>query len=141
MNKPRGARSRRAAPVAGRVPRTNRLNQTLREIIADELERIGDDRLEFVTITTIDVDADLNRAIVSFDSLEGPSADAGILEALGEYRVKLQAVVNREMHVRKTPILVFRPDEVIRSAERIDEILRRNPLVERGPAPDEDGES
>ena len=31
------------------------------------------------------------------------------------------------MHARKTPILSFRPDEVIRSALRIEELLRRQP--------------
>jgi ribosome-binding factor A len=31
------------------------------------------------------------------------------------------------MHARKTPILSFRPDEVIRSAARIEELLRKQP--------------
>jgi ribosome-binding factor A len=134
MTRPKSSRQRRpVAPVAGRVPRTARLNQLLREIIAGELERIGDDRLEFVTITTIDVDADLNRAIVSFDSLDGAGADASILQALADYRVKLQSAVNRQLHVRKTPILHFQADEVIRSAERIEAVLRDLPPVREQP--------
>jgi ribosome-binding factor A len=133
MTRPKSRQRRPAAPVAGRVPRTAKLNQLLREIIAGELERIGDDRLAFVTITTIDVDADLNRAIVSFDSLDGPDADATILEALADYRAKLQASVNRQLHVRKTPILYFQADEVIRSAERIEAVLRALPPVREQP--------
>ena len=39
-----------------RYPRSARVGQTLREIIADDLVRIGDERLEFVTITQIEVD-------------------------------------------------------------------------------------
>ena len=31
------------------------------------------------------------------------------------------------MHARKTPILSFKPDEVIRAAERIEELLRKKP--------------
>ena len=61
--------------------------------------------------------------------MAGPSADAEILEALAQHRVKMQASVNRQLHVRKTPILVFQPDQVIRSAERIEEILRNLPPV------------
>ena len=122
--RPRRVR-RPASPT--RVPRTTRLNELLREVIADELERIGDERLELVTITNVDVDNDLNRAIVSYDALGGEATDAPTLEAFAEIRVKLQAAVSKQIVARKTPILVFRPDEVIRSAARIDEILRRQP--------------
>ena len=45
-----------------RYPRSARLSETLREIIAEELVRIDDERLELVTITNIDVDNELNRA-------------------------------------------------------------------------------
>jgi len=97
----------------------------LREIIADELVRIDDDRLVLVTVTQIEVDNELNRAIVYYDSLAGPEGDADILAALGEHRVRLQSSIARQIRAKKTPILVFRPDDVIRSAERIEELLRR----------------
>jgi ribosome-binding factor A len=121
------------------VPRVARLNELLREILADELERIDDERLDLVTITNVDVDADLNRAIVRYDSFAGEEGDARILEALSERRVRLQAALGRQMRVRKTPILEFRPDEVLRSAERIDDILRSNPLPDR-PEPEPEPE-
>ena len=121
MTRPR--RPRR--PTSARpVPRTARLNELLRQIVAEELERIDDERLELVTITNVDVDRELNRAIVLFDSMHGPEGDGPILEALGQYRVRLQAAIGRQIHARKTPILQFRPDDVMRSAERIDRILR-----------------
>jgi ribosome-binding factor A len=96
----------------------------LREVIADELVRIDDERLEFVTITAIDVDNELNRAIVHFDSLGGEETDGEILAVLEEHRRRIQASINRQIRAKKTPVLVFRPDDVIRSAERIDDILR-----------------
>ena len=71
-----------------------------------------------------DVDPELNRAFVYFDSLEGEEGDEAIVEALGEHRVRLQSSIARQIRAKKTPILDFRPDLVIRSAERIDEILR-----------------
>ena len=101
-----------------------RTSETLRQIVADELVRIDDERLTFVTITAIDVDPELNRAIVFFDSLEGPDGDEAISATLEELRPKLQSAIARQIRARKTPILDFRPDEVIRSAERIEEILR-----------------
>ncbi len=107
-----------------KYPRGARVGATLREIIADELVRIDDERLSLVSITGIDVDPELNRAIVFFDSLEGEDGDPAILEALGEHRIRLQSSIAKQIRTKKTPILDFRPDLVIRSAERIDAILR-----------------
>lgn len=109
-----------------RYPRSARVGETLREIIAEELVRIGDERLEFVTITGIDVDNELNRAHVYFDSLAGPEGDDDIVAALDEHRRELQSTINRQIRAKKTPILDFRPDEAIRAAERIDEVLRND---------------
>ena len=124
--------TRRRLP-AGRhkYPRSARLSETLREILADELVRIDDERLELVTITNIDVDNELNRAIVYFDSLAGESGDDAIVEALEQHRRRMQTSINRQIRAKKTPVLDFRPDDVIRAAERIDEILRQS---QRSPA-------
>lgn len=122
-------RSRRsAAPRGGthRYPRSARVGETLREIIADELVRIDDERLELVTITGIDVDNELNRAHVYFDSLAGEEGDAPILDALAEHRPRLQAAIASQIRAKKTPVLDFRPDRALRSAERIDDILRED---------------
>ncbi|BAN01912.1 30S ribosome-binding factor RbfA [Ilumatobacter coccineus] len=107
-----------------RYPRSARVGETLREIIAEDLVRFDDERLAFVTVTGIDVDPELNRAIVFFDSLAGEDGDEEIIEALAEYRIRLQSSVAKQIRAKKTPILEFKPDMAIRSAERIDEILR-----------------
>jgi ribosome-binding factor A len=114
-------------------PRSARVGETLREIIAEELVRIDDERLSFVTITGIDVDPELNRAIVFYDSLAGEDGDGEILQALGAHRVRLQSSIGRQIRAKKTPILDFRPDHAIRSAERIDEILRADRDRSAGP--------
>ena len=41
---------------APRYPRTARLNELVREIVAEELERLDDDRLELVAVTSVHVD-------------------------------------------------------------------------------------
>ena len=133
MTKPR----RRQAPSAHGYPRSARLAELLREVLAEELERMDDERLEHVHITTVDVDSDLNRAIVYYDSLAGEAGDADVLEAFGARRVRLQTAVGRQLHARKTPLLEFRPDDVLRSAERIDQILRELPPVQE--RADDDG--
>jgi ribosome-binding factor A len=112
-------------PSSGhRYPRSARLNETLREVIAEELVKIDEERLALVTVTAIDVDNELNRAVVYFDSLQGEEADAEILEAFEHHRRRLQSSINRQIRAKKTPILQFKPDDVIRTAERIEGIIR-----------------
>ena len=135
MTKPR----RPQAPSTHRYPRTARLSTSLQEVIADELTRIDDERLALVTITAIDVDPEMNRAIVFFDSLMGDEADAHILVALADHRVRIQGSVARQLRSKKTPILSFKPDESIRAAERIERILHdKATLPERPPSPSDD---
>lgn len=111
--------------------RADRLSVSVREVVADELVRIDDERLEFVTITRVDVDTEMNRGVVYFDSLRGEEGDSDIIEALNDQRVRIQGAVGRQVRAKKTPVLSFRPDDVIRSAERIDRILRENPSPAR----------
>ena len=102
------------------------MGETLREIVAEELVRIDDERLSFVTVTGIEVDNELNRAHVYFDSLAGEDGDADIVEALDRHRPRLQSAIAKQIRTKKTPILDFRPDTALRSAERIDDILRED---------------
>jgi len=68
---------------ARQYPRTARLNELLREIIAGELERMDDDRLHLVTITSVDIEGDLRHAKVYFDSIQDEEGDPEVLEAFG----------------------------------------------------------
>ena len=120
----RGKRSSRGG--GHKYPRSARVGETLREIVAEELVRIDDDQLAFVTVTGIEVDNELNRAHVYFDSLAGEEGDADIVEALDRHRVRLQSAIAKQIRAKKTPILDFQPDIALRSAERIDDILRED---------------
>jgi ribosome-binding factor A len=133
-----GGTSRSASRGGHKYPRSARVGETLREIIAEELIRIDDERLTFVTVTGIEVDEELNRAHVYFDSLAGEDGDEAIIEALTHHRVRLQAAIARQIRAKKTPILDFRPDLALRGAERIDDIIRED-RKQRGPLPDDYG--
>lgn len=107
-----------------RFPRTARVNQLLQEIVAEELGAIDDERLGLLTIVGVEVEGDLGRAVVWFTTLSGDEADDVVLAALEEHRPRLQATVGRQARLRRTPELVFKPDEMTRQAERVEEILR-----------------
>ena len=109
-----------------RFPRSARVGETLREIVAEELVRIDDEELGFVTVTGVEVDNELNRAHVYFDSLAGEDADDDIVAALERHRARLQSTINKQIRAKKTPILDYQPHNAQRSAERIDDILRED---------------
>lgn len=129
MSRPRQRSTQGSAQRSARsYPRSARLGETLREVLAEELVKIDDERLSFVTVTRIDVDPEMNRAILYFDSLAGEEGDGPILEAFADHRIRLQGAIGKQVRAKKTPILSFRPDDVIRSAERIERILHQDPL-------------
>jgi len=101
--------------------RTDRLNELLVRILAGELERIDDDRLGFVTITGVETDQDLSIARVFLTS---DIDDAELLEAMADHRPRLQRAIGDQARVRRVPPLTFVVDDTVRSADRIEEILR-----------------
>ena len=105
-------------------PRTARLNTLVQEIVASELERIDDERLELVTVTAVVVDGDLKRAVVYYDHSRGDEADVEVREAFAELRHRFQKAIGAQARMRRTPELRFELDGVLRSAERIEQVLR-----------------
>jgi len=47
-----------------------RVNEVVREVVADELERLSDPRLGLVTVTGVDVSNDLRHATVYYSALD-----------------------------------------------------------------------
>jgi ribosome-binding factor A len=118
-----------------RYSRLDRVNEVLREVLADELERIDDERLELVTVTGVKIEPDLRHAHVWFDTL-GDSDKTAV--ALHHHRVRLQAAVGRELRLKRTPELTFATDPAIAAGTRVEQILRE--LNERQPPEDPPGE-
>jgi ribosome-binding factor A len=112
---------RSGASPSRRYPRSARVNEVLREVLAEELERLsdGDARLGLLTVTAVQADPDLRQATVLFASLDDQAA-----EAVEEVRVKLQAAVGRQVRLKRTPRLSFAADPAVASGQRIEDIIR-----------------
>ena len=118
----RGApQGRRPASGARGYDRADRLNELLVRILAEEFERIDDDRLGFLTISAVETDRDLSMARVYVTS---DADDDELLGALGELRPHLHRAIGHQTRLRRVPPLTFVVDETARSADRIEEILR-----------------
>ena len=98
-----------------------RVNEVLREVLADAIEAEAgtDERLELVTVTAVECDPDLRHATVLLDSLAAPAA-----EALREARARLQAAIARQVRMKRTPQLSFGADPAIEYGERVEKVLR-----------------
>lgn len=107
---------------ASRVPRVARVNALLAEVIGEEIGRLGDvdDRLVLLTVTGVETEPDLRHATVFLASL--PEAGR---EALEQYRVRLQAVIAREVRLRRTPSLRFLADPAVAAGAAVEAVLRR----------------
>jgi ribosome-binding factor A len=128
-----GARHRHS-PAAGRragrsqtvrqFPRAARVNEILREVLADALERMADtdERLGLLTITGVQCEPDLRHADVLFSSLDDEA-----VAVLAEGRARLQAAISQQVRLKRTPLLRFAADPAVAAGDRIEEILRRLP--------------
>lgn len=112
----------RAAGAAAPYPRALRVNEVLRQIVAEELERLADadERLRLVTVTSVDTSADLRHAVVYLGTLSPEAA-----EALEERRSQIQASVGRQVRMKRTPRLAFAVDPAVEAGSRVEEVLRR----------------
>jgi ribosome-binding factor A len=127
--------ARQRAQTRHQFNRTDRISETVREVVATELERIGDERVDMVTVTNVTVDNDLNTAKVYYSALtaEAEGRLDEVAEALDEIRWPIQRAVNAAIRARKTPQIEFLPDDVLAAALRIDDILnhRVDPSAEQ----------
>lgn len=100
-----------------------RVNSTIREVLADEIERLNDTRLEFVSVTGVDTSPNLREAVVYVDVLGEDDRDDA-LRALQGASKRLQSLLGRQVRMKYTPTLEFRMDPGVTSGQRIEQILR-----------------
>jgi ribosome-binding factor A len=102
-------------------PRSLRVNQVLRQVVAEELERLADadERFRMVTVTSVDTAADMRTATVYLASM-----DADVAEALEERRPHLQRHIGLQVTMKRTPRLTFKADPAIVAGSRVEELLR-----------------
>ena len=104
--------------------RMRKVNSTLREVLADEIELLADPRLELVSVTGVETSPDLRRAMV-FISTVDLSEGEGVVAVLRRAAPRLQAAIARQVRLKYTPHLEFSLDEGVVAAERIEQILRQ----------------
>jgi len=110
--------------VAEKV-RPERVAEEFREVLAEEIPRLKDPRIGFVTVTRVDVSPDLRRATVFYTVL-GENRDHRATRAgLQSARTHLRSELGHQVRLKFTPELDFEEDVGLAQVERVTELLKQ----------------
>lgn len=109
-----------------------RVNESLRQVLSEALPELKDPRIGFVTITGVVTSSDLRHAKVYVSVLGSEKKLQKSLAGLEAAHGVLQSRISRELHLKRTPQLVFEYDP------SVVEGVRMSALIERLAPPDEE---
>lgn len=105
--------------------RPERVAELIRQAVAAFLTSdVRDPRIGFVTVTGVEVSADLSHATISVSVMAPEEEKARSLEGLTSAARFLRIEVSRHLRLRTSPELHFRLDRGIEHAQRIDRVLK-----------------
>jgi ribosome-binding factor A len=122
-----------------RSPYLRKVNEAVHHVVADEVERLKDPGLGFVTITGVEASPDLRSARVYYSVLGDEDQRRETAAALLRASSRIRAVVGRQVRLKFLPELLFEPDGAIERGLRMEAILRRL-REERDEAVDTEGD-
>ena len=105
--------------------RTDRVAEEFREIVAEELPRLKDPRIGFVTVTAVQVSPDLRHAWIFYTVLGDERQQRATAAGLRSATAHLRQELGRQVRLKALPELEFRIDETIAEDRRIEEIIDR----------------
>ena len=113
-----------------------KVNEALREVLSQEIAALKDPRIGFVTVTGVEVSADLRHAKVFVSVLGNAKARERTLAGLRAAHGHLQQRIGADVRTKRTPQLLFLYDESVDRGQRIETLLKRYE-GELGPEDDE----
>jgi len=105
--------------------RPQRVGDLIREVICEMLLRdLNDPRLESVTITEVEVTADLKLATVFFSAMGNRSREEVALHGLQSATGYIRKKLGKELRLRYVPDLLFKVDQSFEYGSKIDRLIR-----------------
>jgi phosphoesterase RecJ-like protein len=101
-----------------------RVNELLREVIAEEIGKLKDPAIGFVTITAVDTSPDLRNAHVFYTALGSDEEKANCAAALERASSHIRSQVGAQVRIKYTPALQFRVDSSLDEGLRMDALLQ-----------------
>jgi ribosome-binding factor A len=112
--------------------RTERVGEEFREILAEEIQKLKDPRIGFVTVTWVKVSRDLRVAWVYYSAFGDEREKAASRAALRSATKHLRHELGRQVRLKVIPELRFEEDPSIATGERIDHLLEEVHRAEGG---------
>ncbi|GAK02014.1 ribosome-binding factor A [Geomicrobium sp. JCM 19037] len=105
--------------------RAQRVGEQMKKEMSDILMReVKDPRVQFVTVTGVDVTGDLQQATVYVTVLGEDEEKDATLKALKKAKGFIRSEIGKRIQLRKTPEIDFSLDESIAYGNRIEELLK-----------------
>jgi ribosome-binding factor A len=104
-------------------PRMRKVNELVREVVADAVTDLKDPRIGFLTITGAETSPDLRHAVVYYSVLGSEDEKTDTAAALESAKSRIQGVLGSETRMRYTPVLSFKVDPSIDEGLRINQLL------------------
>ncbi len=105
--------------------RMRKVNELLRELIAEESADLKDPRIGFLTITGVDTAPNLRTARVYYSVIGDDEQQKETAIALKGAAKRFQAAIGQQTRLKYTPVLEFRVDPSIEQGIRIDALLQQ----------------
>jgi ribosome-binding factor A len=103
--------------------RMRRVNESVRAVVADGIGELKDPRIGLVTVTGVRVTPDLREATVYVSVLGSERKLRATLDGLASAHGILQARINRELTLKRTPHLTFAYDETVERGVRMTKLI------------------
>src|SRR6476659_6200048 len=100
-----------------------RVNESVRAVVADAVGSLKDPRIGLVTVTGVRVTPDLREATVFVSVVGGSRKQKETLAGLDSAHGVLQARINRELSLRRTPTLAFAYDDAVERGVRMTKLI------------------
>jgi ribosome-binding factor A len=108
-----------------------RVNEVMREVLGSAISTdLQDPRIGFVTVTAVDTSPDLRHARVHVSVLGSEQEREETMAGLRSAHGMLQAAVNAQLRLKRTPTLEFAYDDSVERADRITRMLDDEPRGE-----------
>ncbi|MDJ0925878.1 MAG: 30S ribosome-binding factor RbfA [Acidimicrobiia bacterium] len=105
--------------------RMRKVNELVREVVAEETTQLKDPRLGFLTITGVDTAPNLRNAIVYYSVIGDDEQHRETARALRSAASRIQAAIGAQTRLKYTPVLEFRIDPSIDEGIRMEQLLHR----------------
>ena len=106
-----------------RPERMRRVDEAMKQVLSEAIPTLKDPRIGFVTVTAVETTRDLDHAKVWLSVFGNERQREKTLEALEGASGVLQARVNRELKLRRTPQLEFVYDRAVEHGVRMTQLI------------------